>query len=165
MSNATANLTPLAADWAAELDRQIADLEPAADPERQGRVARASRDLATFARTYFPHLAPAQFAAFHRETWRRSGAAQDEARDDVTVAPREHAKTTALSVLPAIHRVVYGRERFVLYLSETDDVAADRVRQIRYELETNKPLRADFGDLVGRRVWREGFLITATGIW
>jgi len=165
MSSSTTIPAPLAGSWADELDRQIAELQPAVDPEREERVARAKGDLAFFGRTYFPHLAQAAFAPFHRETWRRSGAAEAQANDDLTVAPREHAKTTALTMIPLAHRIVFGRERFVLYLSETDDLAADRVRQIRHELETNRRLRADFGDLVGKRIWREGFLITATGIW
>jgi hypothetical protein len=164
MSSSTLAARPLLDAIAGDLDAAIAELTPRHDPERRERVARAERDMEFFANYYFPHLVKAPFAPFHRETWRESKAVEPECRDDVRVAPREHAKTTALSFIPSMHRIVFQHERFILWVSDTDPIAADRVLQTKVELETNERLRADFGDLVGKLVWRQDCLVTSTGI-
>jgi hypothetical protein len=162
-----ATMTPeqvdrLGDEFAADLDRRIAELAPPSNPARDRRLRRAKRDLEYFARTYLPHLCEAPFADFHREDWRRSRAAEPVCGDDLLAAPREHAKTTACGIIPVMHRILFGRERFVLWCSETDEVASRRVLQLRRELEDNKAIRRDFGDLRGFP-WRADLFTTATG--
>jgi phage terminase large subunit-like protein len=135
--------------------------------EVQRQQARDS--LLYFALDYFPHYCRAPFGAFHLariaelqvlidglpvDGRRRSGAAQ--------AWPREHAKSTVCSLFLPLWAVLTGRRRFVLVVSSTWPQAVDLLRWMRLELETNEPLRRDFGDQRGTR-WHDDDLMLANG--
>jgi len=72
-------------------------------------------------------------------------------------APRGFAKTTLLEFL-CLHSIIFDGTRFVIYISQTEEVAADRLVDIRNECEGNKLFRIFFGDLVSEK-WGEKELI------
>ena len=137
-----------------------------ADRERRARILRGEKDLDWFLRYYFPHIFYDAAPAFHREL----DAAIDEAVRDrsmpgtIIAAPRGSAKTQRVAFGRVIHDLLYRKQRFVVIASKTQAQAEERVQQIRFEIETNERLRADFGDLVGqnyrpKQSWQQNDLI------
>ena len=111
-----------------------------ADPARRARCATSP---ALFARTYFPETlylptSPVEvgvFAAFERCV--RQGGRQSLA------APRGSGKTlyTWQSILWSL---LYGHRRFWVYLCDSARLAARRVEIVKWQLEKNDLLAADF---------------------
>ncbi|HEX4039066.1 MAG TPA: hypothetical protein VHX37_13480 [Acidobacteriaceae bacterium] len=79
-------------------------------------------------------------------------------------APREHAKSTCVSVIFVLYCVCYKLRRFIVLISDTQSQAALQMAAVKEELETNAALAADFGNLVGDRKWDVNDCRTTTGI-
>ena len=92
-------------------------------------------------------------------------AADGDARGlrDATAAPRGFAKTTVRGKIKILHDCVYELERYILVISSRDDLAIDKVKDIREEFETNARLIAVYGRQVGR-LWNMGDFITTQGV-
>lgn len=84
-------------------------------------------------------------------------------------APRGHAKSTVVSLLLVLHDLVYARERYILLLSATQRQAQQRLRAVRAELISGKPLVRWFPHLIdhvgatSRAVEANGVRIEAFG--
>ena len=68
------------------------------------------------------------------------------------VAPRGHAKTTLCSLLYPLHRILFGEERFILLISESEMQSKYLLEAIGDEIEYNEKLQYFFGDRMGD-VW------------
>ena len=68
------------------------------------------------------------------------------------VAPRGHAKTTLVSLLYPLHRILFGEERFILLISESEMQSKYLLEAIGDEIEYNEKLQYFFGDRMGD-VW------------
>jgi predicted phage terminase large subunit-like protein len=79
-------------------------------------------------------------------------------------APREHAKSTCVSVIFVLYCVCYKLRRFVVLISDTQPQAALQLAAVKEELENNAALSADFGNLVGDKKWDINDCRTTTGI-
>ena len=79
-------------------------------------------------------------------------------------APREHAKSTCVSVIFVLYCISYKLRRFIVLISDTQPQAALQLAAVKEELETNVELRADFGNLVGDKKWDVNDCRTTTGI-
>jgi hypothetical protein len=82
------------------------------------------------------------------------------------VAPRGHAKTTLMNVIYVLHRVLYGEERFVLLISESEEQSKMNLGTIAAELEENPKIKLFFGDRTGKRFkkkWGETVIDVVTG--
>ena len=53
------------------------------------------------------------------------------------VAPRGHAKTTLVSLLYPLHRILFGEERFILLISESEMQSKYLLEAIGDEIEYN----------------------------
>ena len=134
--------------------------------DRRDRVIRGETDLDWFLTYYFPHLFYDSAPAFHHELDRMvdEAVADRSMPGTIIAAPRGSAKTSRLAFGRVIHDVLYRRQRFIVIASKTQAQADERVQAIRYELETNERLRADFGDLCGanyrpKQTWQQNDLV------
>jgi hypothetical protein len=104
---------------------------------------------------FFPHYFQKPSPPFHYEI--ANNFLFSKYRKQAYEAPRGYAKTTLLEFL-ALHSIVFSEMPFMIFISQTEDIAADRLIDIRYECENNKTFRLFFGDLVSEK-WGEKELI------
>lgn len=68
------------------------------------------------------------------------------------VAPRGHAKSTLISLVYPLHRILFGDEKFLLMISESEMQSKYLLEALGDELEFNEKLHYFFGKRMGR-VW------------
>lgn len=106
-------------------------------------VKRAKKDCIFFGKRYFPHLVRYKCAPFHL---RLIEIAEDPDYDRISIlAPRGHAKSTWLSVIYPIWKIVTNRNIKIIIVSDTGDQAEMFLRAIKDEFEANDSLIEDFG--------------------
>jgi len=106
-------------------------------------IARSKRNCIFFGERYFPHLVTQGCAPFHS---RLIEIVEDPVNDRVSIlAPRGHAKSTWLSIIYPIWKIVKDREIKIIIVSDTGDQAEMFLRLIKDEFEANERLMADFG--------------------
>jgi hypothetical protein len=131
---------------------------------RADRLAACEHDLELFGRVYCPERFQDQTPSFHHELFGIAEALEETpGRGAVLAAPRNHGKSTVLSFLLPIHRLVYRRKQFIVVISDTHYQATLLVSDLKQELEENPWLRADFGDLVGPGKWTADDFVTRNG--
>ena len=105
-------------------------------------IKRSLDDCIFFGNRYFPHLLTQKTAEFHR---RIIELADTHCHDRISIlAPRGHAKSTWLSVIYPIWRIVRDRDVKIIIVSDTGDQAEMFLRAIKDELEANERLIEDF---------------------
>lgn len=140
--------------------------------------ARAAADLQFFGRHYLPHYFTRPSPAFHRQLdtlWRQrvmkngdplteseAMLAQKGSRSAVA-APRGHAKSTVISLKCALHAALYGYKKYILLISDTESQASAFLEAIKYELETNELLIADFGPQESKKTWKTSSILLSNG--
>jgi len=138
---------------------------------RPETVLKAAWDLAddidAFTHKYLSHYMVDQEtgtvvepAEFHRELYQIALTTKRAA----IAAPREHAKSTVVSLFFVLYCVCYKLTRFTVLVSNTEPQAILLLNAIKVELETNDALREDFGDLVDQVKWGEKDIVTSTGV-
>lgn len=106
-------------------------------------IKRAKKDCIFFGQRYFPHLVTQKCAPFHH---RLIGIAEEPGYDRISIlAPRGHAKSTWLSIIYPIWKIVNRRDIKIIIVSDTGDQAEMFLRAIKDELEANERLIEDFG--------------------
>lgn len=78
---------------------------------------------------------------FHRECWRRYCAPTLAA---ATAAPRNHAKSTALTHDFILANVLFRTEDYVILVGSSEEMAIEHLNDIANELRDNEPLREHF---------------------
>jgi len=123
-------------------------------------IKRAKSDCIFFGERYFPHLITQRSAPFHH---RLVDIAEDADTDRVSIlAPRGHAKSTWLSIIYPIWKIVNDRTIKIIIVSDTGDQAEMFLRAIKDELEANERLLYDFGAFYTKpksgspNVWKAG---------
>jgi len=71
------------------------------------------------------------------------------------VAPRGHAKTTLVSFIYPLHQMLFGEERFILLVSESETQSKYLLEAIGNEIEYNKKLHEYFGNRMGETWGKE----------
>ena len=130
------------------------------DRAREERIRRSREEEGYFARTYLPHYFNRPSPRFHRELY---DFTRIEDEPVFLAAPREHAKSTIVSFATPLQDICLERKRFIVIISDTEDLAADFNVFIQLELEENERIRTDFGDLKGRQ-WKAEDFTTKNGI-
>ncbi len=67
------------------------------------------------------------------------------------VAPRDHSKSTLISLAYVLHQILFKRAKFCLIISDTATQAELFLDAIKNELESNDILKELFGDLRGEK--------------
>ena len=68
------------------------------------------------------------------------------------VAPRGHAKSTLVSLIYPLHRILFAEERFILLISESEMQSKYLLEALGDEVEYNEKLHFFFGNRMGD-VW------------
>jgi len=133
-------------------------------------------DIVKFSQDVFgEHIQPAYGVPdFHKEIYslllRDNPKWTKYDRLKVIQAPREHSKTTLVSLVYMLYNVLFKRKEFIVLICESFDQAQLILERARRELEDNPKIIKYFGrvgvkfgkDELGR--WRTNELITNTGI-
>lgn len=140
----------------------------------------AAIDLEYFGRAYFHHYFVRKSPEFHRELddiWQEAVLKGKNPEDEAAArelaqlngskraiaAPRGHAKSTTFTFKDSLHAILYEYKHYILILSDSSDQAKGFLGDIKIELEENKAIQEDFGELQGK-IWREDLIITSTNI-
>ena len=81
-------------------------------------------------------------APFHRDAWALYASNHPQV---MCVAPREHAKSTALTMDYILAEVLFRTSDYVILISSTEEFAAEQLGNIAEELRTNDDLIREFG--------------------
>ena len=124
--------------------------------------------LLLFAELYLGHHFILPGSVMHREMAKLLTDASNKRNARIAIAaPRGHAKSTLVSLAYVLWSICYGREKYVVIISDTADQSVDLVTTIKGELETNPLLIEDFPEVAephGRKPapkrWRKAEFIT-----
>ena len=94
----------------------------------------------TFLSPRYDQLAPTP--AFHREAWALYASNDPQV---MCIAPREHAKSTALTMDYILAEVLFRNSDYVILIASTEGLAAEQLSNISEELQTNEDLIREFG--------------------
>lgn len=93
-------------------------------------------------------------------------------------APREHAKSTIVSLEYTLWNICYNKKKFIVLISDTYSQAADLLSAIKDEFEENEKLQMDFPEVYplpnikqsgaifvnGKIRWTEGMILTGNKV-
>lgn len=136
----------------------------------KGAVAinsKANRSMAEsimlFGQTYFPEHFPSKHPTLHTDILALFSSSN---KFKSSAVPRGHSKSTLVSFLMAMYRIVFMERKFMVIVSDSEDKAIDFVVRIRNELEYNKKLIEDFTNGEGFKTtdWSKSDFVTKTGI-
>lgn len=135
-----------------------------ADSDTRRELARSS--FVGFCVTYLPHYFTLPSADFHAEL---IDLLQDWNKRFLAIAGfRGSAKSSLSTVALVLWAALEGKSRFILTVNETDDVVKLTIANLRQELEQNKVLKADYGNMIvsqkgGRSSFSETNILLANG--
>jgi len=121
-------------------------------PEKQKkRVKKARKNRLYFYKTYLPHYFSKKFNWHHREIDThcdtRGGTIS------LIYGARETGKSVIAAVGYPVHQGCFNLRNFVVMLSLTEDLAAERLIAIRAEFESNPRIINDFGQQENPGFW------------
>ena len=138
---------------------------------------KAASDTVYFGKYYLSHYFTRPSPPFHRQLdalWRsrvmhghdplsqRAEMLSEKGARSAVAAPRGHAKSTVMSLKNVLHAALYGYKQYILLISDTETQAVSFLDAIKYELETNERILADFGEQVGK-TWKTGSIVLKNG--
>lgn len=159
-----AELAALAENLRRKVESEVDGFEPgeAAAAERRER---ADSDLGYFAKTYFPHYVKHAPSKLHEYLFQRIPKISGTGAREAIAAPRGNAKSTIVTQIATIWRVVTGRAWYPCIIMDAFEQAAEMLEAIKVELEFNPRLANDFPSHCGQgKVWRMGLAITPSGV-
>ena len=120
-----------------------------------------------FAEAYLQSHCNLPFSRMHIEIFSLLNRITKKRNARVAIAaPRNHAKSTILSLIYPLWCMLYGKETFMLIVSNTSDQASSRLKDIKTQLETNPLLLSDFPEICGSKKqapWRRNRILLANG--
>lgn len=85
---------------------------------------------------------PCPTPQFHRDAWALYCSPHPQC---MVIAPREHAKSTALTFVYILAEVLFRVSDYVILVSSTEEFAVEQLSNIAEELRTNEDLIREFG--------------------
>lgn len=123
---------------------------------------RCETDVALFAAFFFPEYCERPFSIMHLELFEQCSDLRRNQKRCIA-APRGNAKSTIVTLIKVVHRIVYNLEHFIVIISDTEKQARDRLTDIKTELEHNELLKAVYGELRSP-YWNKEDIITTNDI-
>ena len=111
---------------------------------RKARRDKAKEDIEYFTECYLPDFMKDKTPVFHKEVRR---LLMKETRLAIA-APRGFAKSTIVQIIYALHCLLFNEGEDILSISQSQTMAEDWIRKIKFELEGNTKLKEDFGNLL-----------------
>lgn len=144
-----------------QLIRQSVDAFPDDEKLKAKRLKKAEKDPLEFGKIYLPHYTTKPYGKFHHEIIKHC---EQRNKSIVGIAgPREHGKTIVPGHIYILHQLLFKQRKFIIIVSETQDLAMERLLYIKAELEENPRIKQDFGDFKGR-VWTDDDIRLKNGI-
>lgn len=129
------------------------------------------KDFQFFRKYYFSHYHTVDDAPFHKELSELLvNAAIKRGMRIAVAAPRNHAKSTLITLEFVIYCICYHLEDFIVIVSNTNNQAESFLTNIKFELENNIRLKEDFPEVceIGQKPkpprWRQDDIIAKNGI-
>lgn len=143
-------------------------IEPEFIAERVARVNDPLTGFDYFVNVYFPHYVRSPHKSeLHKYLFDKlpKVASDPDSRFLAIAAPRGEAKSTLVSQLYNLWKIVRGITKYSLIVMDSLDQAYPMLEAIKAELEFNPRLKSDFPDVAGvGRVWQAGTIVTKNGI-
>ena len=129
---------------------------------KEARKKKCADSVWEFARTYFPEYVSSEGAKFHKE-WEKIRLIEKEPL--LLQAFRGSGKSTFFTLLDPIHEIAYGRRKFMLFSSYTEEKSERFTGRILLELMYNQRLKNDFGEFIpeGKRPAMGDFSVNVPG--
>ena len=139
-------------------------------------AARLRRDageksVQVFAELFFPHYLDKESCAFHKELYAMLAEMTLKRGERVAIAaPRGSAKSSIISLIFVLWCICYGKESYIILISDTRDQAEAFLSHIKDELERNEKLIESFPEIceIGQKPtpprWTRSEIITRNGI-
>lgn len=126
-------------------------------------LRKEAKAIMLFGQTYFPEFFPSNYPSIHVDIL---ALMLSSSSLKAVAVPRGHAKSTVISFLLVMYRIVMQKRKFVVIVSESEDKAKDFVIRIRDELEYNRKLIRDFclEEKYKTTDWSKTDFITSTGV-
>lgn len=144
------------------------DDSPQAVAERVAKVKDEFDGFEYFVNEYFPHyIRHESKSQLHEYLFKRlpDMLRQPTSQKEVIAAPRGEAKSTLVTQMYTLYRIITQRTRFAFIIMDSDDQAYTMLEAVKAELEFNPRIKMDFPEVAGQgRVWQAGTIITATNI-
>ena len=136
--------------------------------ERVAKVKDPVTGFDYFVSNYFPHyIRNPSKSELHKYLFKRLPEilTQSDSQFDAIAAPRGEAKSTIVSQLYTLYRIVTGQTHYSLIVMDSIDQAYPMLEAIKAELESNPRIRIDFPKAFGQgRVWQAATIVTANNI-
>ena len=133
----------------------------------QARRNTGAQSPQQFAEAYLPSHCNLPFSRMHKEIFLLLNEITEKRNARVAIAaPRGYAKSTIISLAYPLWCVLYGKEKFVLIVSNTSDQAISRLNDIKKQLETNPLLLSDFPEVCSSKKptpWRRNRILLSNG--
>lgn len=144
------------------------DDDPKATLERVAKVGDPVTGFEYFVGNYFPHyVRHASKSQLHEYLFATlpKVTASSQSCYEAIAAPRGEAKSTIVSQLYTLHRIVTSNTHYALIVMDSIDQAYPMLEAIKAELEANPRIRIDFPKAFGQgRVWQAGTIVTQSNI-
>jgi len=111
---------------------------------RKARRDKARDDIEYFADYYLPDFSKDKTPHFHKEIRQ---LLKKETRLAIA-APRGFAKSTIVQIIYALHCLLFNEDEDILSISQSQTMAEEWIRKIKFELEGNTRIKEDFGNLL-----------------
>lgn len=139
------------------------------------RKKKAQAHFQDFCDTYLSHHFYSGYGEHHTELFNTiDGEPPPHGKRVVRVEPREHGKTTVISLALPLYNLAYKLKWFILLIGEGGGVAGSNLSSITTELEENELLLKDFPHLLPKRdgknqieKWTDEQIVVASGamVW
>jgi hypothetical protein len=123
------------------------------ESERQAKREALERDPIEWIQFFFPKFAYAEFAPFQKRAIKR--LINNPEFYDVLSWSRELSKST-ITMFVLMYLTLTGRKRFVFMASNSSDNAKRLLTPYKINFESNKRIRAFYGDQVTLGAWEDG---------
>jgi len=117
-------------------------------------------DPIAFAKRFLPLYVQLPTPDFHRQSVDAIQKAVKSGSNYVEASPRGSGKSTRMEIF-VLHTICYRRANFIVFVSNTYDVAVERLAVIKNELESNEELIKYFGPFKTEK-WAEDDFETKT---
>lgn len=144
------------------------DDNPQAIAERRAQVFDPINGFKYLLDHYFPHyIRNADLSELHKYLHQTlpEVASNPESCLEAIAAPRGEAKSTIVSQLHTLWRIIANQTHYTLIVMDSIDQAYPMLEAIKAELDSNPRIKIDFPEVFGQgRVWQAGSIITANNI-
>jgi predicted phage terminase large subunit-like protein len=131
------------------------------EEKRKTILQELSNDVQKFASVFLKTYLEDSSPPFHRELFEIVN--RSEGKNVAIAAPRGHSKSTIMSFFYPLHSAIFGKKKFIVLISSSQDAARIHIEKIKKEIEGNTKIKAFFGNLQDPKKWNEYDIVLKNG--